>query len=45
MPARSKYDVTPKILEAHAGMVTITIKGTFPSNILIKNYFDSNTCS
>jgi hypothetical protein len=33
-----KYDVTPKVLEAHAGMVTITIKGTFPSN-----YFDKKT--
>ncbi|MBI5009399.1 MAG: hypothetical protein HZB98_07070 [Bacteroidia bacterium] len=33
-----KYDVTPKVLEAHAGMVTVTIKGTFPSN-----YFDKKT--
>lgn len=33
-----KYEVTPKVLEAHAGMVTITIKGTFPSN-----YFDKKT--
>ncbi|HBH85466.1 MAG TPA: hypothetical protein DDY34_16925 [Bacteroidales bacterium] len=33
-----KYEVTPKVLEAHAGMVNITIKGTFPSN-----YFDKKT--
>jgi len=33
-----KYEVTPKVLEAHAGVVTITIKGTFPSN-----YFDKKT--
>ena len=33
-----KYDVTPKVLETHAGMVTVTIKGTFPSN-----YFDKKT--
>ena len=33
-----KYEVTPKVLEAHAGLVTITVKGTFPSN-----YFDKKT--
>ena len=33
-----KYEVTPKVLEAHAGMVTVTIKGTFPSS-----YFDKKT--
>jgi tetratricopeptide (TPR) repeat protein len=33
-----KYEVTPKVLEAHAGMVNITIKGTFPSS-----YFDKKT--
>lgn len=33
-----KYEVTPKILEAHAGMVTVTIKGTFP-----ESYFDKKT--
>jgi hypothetical protein len=33
-----KYEVTPKILEAHADMVTVTIKGTFPAN-----YFDKKT--
>ena len=33
-----KYEVTPKVLEAHAGVVTITVKGTFPSN-----YFDKKT--
>ena len=33
-----KYEVTPKILEAHAGMVTVTIKGTFPAS-----YFDKKT--
>lgn len=33
-----KYDVTPKILEAHAGEVSVTIKGTFPAN-----YFDKKT--
>ena len=33
-----KYEVTPKVLEAHAGMVNVTIKGTFPSN-----YFDKKT--
>jgi tetratricopeptide (TPR) repeat protein len=33
-----KYEVTPKILETHAGVVTITIKGTFPAK-----YFDKKT--
>jgi tetratricopeptide (TPR) repeat protein len=33
-----KYEVTPKVLEAHGGMVTVTIKGTFPSK-----YFDKKT--
>lgn len=33
-----KYEVTPKILETHADVVTVTIKGTFPSN-----YFDKKT--
>jgi tetratricopeptide (TPR) repeat protein len=30
-----KYEVTPKVLEAHAGSVNVTIKGTFP-----EKYFD-----
>jgi tetratricopeptide (TPR) repeat protein len=33
-----KYEVTPKVLEAHAGLVTVTIKGTFPAK-----YFDKKT--
>ena len=33
-----KYEVTPKVLETHAGVVNVTIKGTFPSN-----YFDKKT--
>ncbi len=33
-----KYEVTPKVLEAHAGMVNVTIKGTFP-----EKYFDKKT--
>lgn len=33
-----KYEVTPKVLEAHAGMVTVTIKGTFPAS-----FFDKKT--
>ncbi len=33
-----KYEVTPKILETHAGMVNVTIKGTFPDK-----YFDKKT--
>ena len=30
-----KYEVTPKVLEAHGGMVPVTITGTFP-----KSYFN-----
>jgi tetratricopeptide (TPR) repeat protein len=33
-----KYEVTPKVLETHAGMITVTIKGTFPAK-----YFDKKT--
>ncbi|HLN21620.1 MAG TPA: tetratricopeptide repeat protein [Bacteroidales bacterium] len=33
-----KYDVTPKVLETHAGTVNVTIKGTFP-----EKYFDKKT--
>ncbi len=33
-----KYEVTPKVLETHAGVVTVTIKGTFPAS-----YFDKKT--
>ena len=33
-----KYEVTPKVLEAHAGIVNVTIKGTFPAK-----YFDKKT--
>src|SRR5450759_5217320 len=33
-----KYEVTPKVLETHAGMVTVTIKGTYPAK-----YFDKKT--
>ena len=33
-----KYEVTPKVLETHAGVVTVTIKGTFPPK-----YFDKKT--
>src|SRR5664280_389195 len=33
-----KYEVTPKVLETHAGVVAITIKGTFPTK-----YFDKKT--
>ncbi|HCI55772.1 MAG TPA: tetratricopeptide repeat protein [Bacteroidales bacterium] len=33
-----KYEVTPKVLEAHAGQVDVTIKGTFPPK-----YFDKKT--
>jgi len=33
-----KYEVTPKVLETHAGMVAVTIKGTFPAK-----YFDKKT--
>jgi tetratricopeptide (TPR) repeat protein len=32
------YEVTPKVLETHAGVVTVTIKGTFP-----EKYFDKKT--
>jgi tetratricopeptide (TPR) repeat protein len=31
-----KYEVTPKVLEAHGGMVNITIKGTFPEKYFNK---------
>jgi len=31
-----KYEVTPKILEAHNGMVNVTIKGTFPEKYFSK---------
>ena len=31
-----KYEVSPKILEAHAGMVNVTIKGTFPQKYFNK---------
>ncbi|MCU0363646.1 MAG: hypothetical protein MUE32_09830 [Bacteroidales bacterium] len=30
-----KYEVTPKVLETHAGSINVTIKGTYPAN-----YFD-----
>ena len=33
-----KYEVTPKVLETHAGIITVTIKGTFPAK-----YFDKKT--
>ncbi|NMC40441.1 MAG: hypothetical protein GYA43_04610 [Bacteroidales bacterium] len=33
-----KYDVTPKVLETHAGQVDVSIKGTFP-----QKYFDKKT--
>lgn len=33
-----KYEVTPKVLETHAGTVTVTIKGTIPAK-----YFDKKT--
>jgi len=33
-----KYDVTPKVLVTDAGVVTVTIKGTFPAK-----YFDKKT--
>jgi tetratricopeptide (TPR) repeat protein len=33
-----KYEVTPKVLETHAGLVTVTIKGTIPAK-----YFDKKT--
>jgi tetratricopeptide (TPR) repeat protein len=33
-----KYEVTPKVLQTDAGIVTVTIKGTFPAK-----YFDKKT--
>ena len=33
-----KYEVTPKVLEAHGGLVSVTIKGEFP-----EKYFDKKT--
>jgi tetratricopeptide (TPR) repeat protein len=33
-----KYEVTPKVLETHAGVVTVTVKGTYPAK-----YFDKKT--
>jgi tetratricopeptide (TPR) repeat protein len=33
-----KYEVTPKVLETHAGVVNVTIKGTYPAK-----YFDKKT--
>jgi tetratricopeptide (TPR) repeat protein len=33
-----KFEVTPKVLETHAGVVAVTIKGTFPAK-----YFDKKT--
>jgi tetratricopeptide (TPR) repeat protein len=33
-----KYEVTPKVLETHAGRVAVTIKGTIPAK-----YFDKKT--
>lgn len=33
-----KYEVTPKVLEAHAGKVAATVKATYP-----EKYFDKNT--
>lgn len=33
-----KYDVTPKVLEAHAGEVNVAVKGTYPAK-----YFDKKT--
>ena len=33
-----KYEVTPKVLETHAGVVNVTIKGTYP-----EKYFDKKT--
>lgn len=31
-----KYEVTPKVLEAHGGIVNVTIKGTFPEKYFNK---------
>jgi tetratricopeptide (TPR) repeat protein len=33
-----KYEVTPKVLEVHGGMVDVSIKGTYP-----QKYFDKKT--
>ncbi|MGQ9621079.1 MAG: tetratricopeptide repeat protein, partial [Bacteroidales bacterium] len=33
-----KYEVTPKVLETHAGIVDMTVKGTYP-----QKYFDKKT--
>jgi tetratricopeptide (TPR) repeat protein len=33
-----EYEVTPKVLETHAGLVNVTIKGVFP-----EKYFDKKT--
>jgi len=33
-----KYEVTPKVLETHAGIVDVTVKGTYP-----QKYFDKKT--
>jgi tetratricopeptide (TPR) repeat protein len=33
-----KYEVTPKVLETHAGLVEVTIKGSYP-----QKYFDKKT--
>jgi Tfp pilus assembly protein PilF len=33
-----KYEVTPKVLETHAGLVEVTIKGNYP-----QKYFDKKT--
>jgi tetratricopeptide (TPR) repeat protein len=33
-----KYEVTPKVLETHGGMIDVTIKGTYP-----QKYFDKKT--
>ena len=33
-----KFEVTPKVLETHGGMIDVTIKGTFP-----QKYFDKKT--
>jgi len=33
-----QYEVTPKVLETHAGLVNVTIKGAFP-----EKYFDKKT--
>jgi tetratricopeptide (TPR) repeat protein len=33
-----KYEVTPKVLETHAGIVEVTIKGSYP-----QKYFDKKT--